>query len=435
MHFERDDFARTRFPNPTHTDFVTLFNTFSPARLRRFKHRPWRDILRVTGQRIVQRFKAERLGLTAGGLTLTTLIALVPFISVALAVFTAFPMFAKLQGTLQNWLLDSLIPDNIAKQVLGYVTLFSTKARGLGAMGLVILLITALSLMMTIDRTLNQIWQVKRQRPLAARLLLYWAGLTVLPLLLGGVLTLSSYALSASRGWVALPLATAQGLFNGLEFALFALCLTALYFFVPNTRMRWTHALSGALLAALAIEGGKKILVWYLSKIATYTTIYGAFATVPILLIWVYLAWVVVLLGAMVAAYLPSVLRGLRHGRRASFNHGDDFALAVEVLQRLNKHGLLKPAQLAQKCRVDPLELEPALTALLRLGWVGQLDEPEAATGQGSWVLLQREGSTPLLPLMEALLLPAHRRLAWLHLHWTGLNLADVWRKMPMKDA
>jgi YihY family inner membrane protein len=139
-----------------------------------------------------ERFREDRLGLTASSLTFTTTIALVPFFTVALAVFTAFPMFSKLQGTLQTWLVQSLVPDAIARQVLGYLTQFAGKASRLGVVGLGVLFVTALALILTIDRTLNNIWRVKRPRPFAQRVLVYWAAMTLGPLLLGASLALTS---------------------------------------------------------------------------------------------------------------------------------------------------------------------------------------------------------------------------------------------------
>ena len=114
---------------------------------------PWLQALRT----LRERFREDRLGLTASSLTFTTTIALVPFITVALAVFTAFPMFAKFQDVLQKWLIESLVPENIARQVLGYLNQFAGKASKLGVMGLTVLLGTALALVFTIDRTLNSI--------------------------------------------------------------------------------------------------------------------------------------------------------------------------------------------------------------------------------------------------------------------------------------
>jgi membrane protein len=120
---------------------------------------------------------------------------------VALALFTAFPIFGKAQKVLERWLMDSLIPETIARQVLGYLTQFASKASQLGLVGFSILMVTAIALILTIDRTLNNIWRVRQLRPLGQRVLIYWAAITLGPLLLGLSLVLSSYVMSASKGW------------------------------------------------------------------------------------------------------------------------------------------------------------------------------------------------------------------------------------------
>ena len=259
---------------------------------------PWRSTVRT----LVERFRADRLGLTASSLTFTTSIALVPFITVALAVFTAFPMFGKVQVVLQKWLVESLVPDNIARQVLGYLTQFASQANRLGTLGVVVLFITALALVMTIDRTLNNIWRVRQPRPLGQRLLVYWAGLTLGPLLLGGSVAITSFALSSSKGLVGVLPGGLSLLLDVLQYAMLAAGATAMYHYVPNTRVRWAHAWAGGLFVATAMEIARKLLVVYLAKVPTYSLVYGTFATVPILLVWIYLAWVIVLLGAVITA-------------------------------------------------------------------------------------------------------------------------------------
>src|SRR3569832_2148649 len=157
---------------------------------------PWAS----TGRTMLERFREDRLGVQASSLTFTTTMALVPFFTVVLAVFTAFPMFAKLQTALQTWSVQSVIPDAIARQVLGYLTQFASKASRLGAVGVAALFFTAIALVLTIDRTLNGIWRVKLQRPIGQRILMYWAVMTLAPRVLGAMLSLTSYVISASRG-------------------------------------------------------------------------------------------------------------------------------------------------------------------------------------------------------------------------------------------
>lgn len=370
---------------------------------------PWRNTATV----LRERFREDRLGLTASSLTFTTVIALVPLFTLILAVFTAFPMFAKMQGTLQTWLVQSLVPDNIARNVLGYLTQFAAKASRLGVVGLVAFIVTALALIFTIDRTLNSIWRVRQLRPFAQRLLIYWAGLTLGPVVLAVSLTLTSYALSASKGLVSVMPGGVKILFDLLEFALLAGGLAALYHYVPNTRVKWAHALAGGVFVAVGFEVAKALLTWYLRTVPTYSAVYGAFATVPILLLWIYIAWIIVLFGAVIAAYLPSLLGGV--ARRAS-TPGWNFQLAFEMIQALDLAALgdtkgLTKEQLCLQLRVDDLQLARPMQALRELDWIGVLESDGDSAPR--IVLLAQPQTTPLLPLAHALLLPPEALPFW----------------------
>jgi membrane protein len=386
---------------------------------------PWLPTARTLGERL----REDRLGLTASSLTFTTTIALVPLVTVALALFTAFPMFGKVQGVVQQWLVQSLVPDAIARQVLGYLTQFAGKASRLGAVGLAVLLASAIALVLTIDRTLNNIWRVKRPRPLPQRVLIYWAVMTLGPLVLGASLSVTSYALYASRGLVRGTPATLQLVLDVLEFALIAGALTGLYRFVPNTPVRWSHAVAGGIFASVGIEIAKRLLAWYLKLVPTYSVVYGAFASVPILLVWIYVAWLVVLLGAVVAAYLPGLLG---HGRRAPSAQGWQFQLALEVLQQLQRARVSvrrgrSMDELVDATRVSALQLEPVLETLVQLDWIGRLNEvdDDAAT---RYVLLADERSTSIEPLLRHLLLPRTEATSglWDNGGWSRLYLKDV---------
>ncbi|MFM9880197.1 MAG: YihY family inner membrane protein [Burkholderiaceae bacterium] len=390
-------------------------------------------------QTLRERFVQDRLGVTAGSLTFTTTLALVPFFTLLLAVFTAFPMFAKLQSGLQVWLVDSLVPDNIARQVLGYMTQFAAKANKLGGVGFALVLVTALALMLTIDKTLNAIWRVKQPRPLAQRVLVYWAAMTLGPLLLAASLAITSYLISASRGVVGGVPGGVKLLLNGTEFILLVLGMTALYRYVPNTFVKWRHAAAGGVFVATALALAQKGLAFYLAKVPSYSAIYGAFATLPIFLIWIYLAWVIVLLGAVIAAYLPSLMRGVGQGAlRREGGPGWPFQLALEALQQLDQarsvptKGLGLNA-LAQSLRVDSLQLEPVVELLVELDWIGRIDEASSAPGRDTeprLVLLAAPASTPLAPLVARLLLTPSGELApwWQHAGFDKMVLQDAWR-------
>ena len=393
-------------------------------------HFPWR----TTAHTLRERFREDQLGLTASSLTFTTSLALVPFFTVALAVFTAFPMFGKMQDVLQRWLVQSLIPDTIARQVLGYLTQFAAKASKLGSVGLAIVLVTALALILTIDRTLNRIWRVRRPRPLGQRVLIYWAAITLGPLILGASLALTSYAISSSQGVVDNLPGGVRVLLDVFEFGLLSGGMAALYHYVPNTRVRWGHAWAGGAFVAVGIEVSKRLLSLYMASVPTYSMVYGAFATLPILLVWIYLAWVIVLLGAVIAAYLPSLMTGV--ARRAA-SHGWQFQLAIEVLQQLDqsrgaagRHGL-SAADLAQVLRVDVLQLEPVLDTLCALDWTGKLDElegPGISRPEPRYVLLADPLTTRLQPLAAQLLMEPGPSLAnlWGKTRLHSLSLRDV---------
>lgn len=389
----------------------------------------WHNTLRT----LRKRFADDQLGLTASSLTYTSLLAIVPFFTVLLSVFTAFPSFGRLQENLQGWLVQSLIPDAIAEQLMDYVLQFASKASQLGAVSLLFLVVTVIQLTLTMDRTLNRIWRVQRLRPLGQRLLIYWGVLTLGPLLLGMSVATTSYVVSASRGLVeALPQAVQWG-FNSLEVLLLAAAMAALYHFVPNTPVRWRHAWAGGLFVSLGMALSKKLLGLYLATVPTYSAIYGTFATLPILLLWIYICWVIFLLGAIIAAYWPSLRAG---ASRSLDGPGQDFALALEVLEQLAplrnqpERGLTGYA-LSQRLHVDRLLIEPALSTLTALRWIGATPESDTSylqEGEPRYVLLADPQTTALAPLLQRLLLRQESATAalWQGSGWEQRMLADV---------
>lgn len=369
---------------------------------------PWLDTLRT----LRARFREDRLGVTASSLTFTTIISLVPLLTVMLAVFSAFPMFATFQVALQKYFLQALVPENIASQVLRELNRFAAQAKGVGTVGLVLLFFTALALMLTIDRTLNGIWRVRKPRPIAQRVLVYWAAVTLGPLVLGASLSLTSYAISASKGLVGVLPGGVSVVLEAFEFVLLAASLAGLFHYVPNTHVRWRHALAGGACSTLGFELAKKLLGWYLATVPTYSVMYGALATVPIFLVWMYLAWVIVLLGAVIAAYAPSLQTRVKRWPDAP---GARLQLAIAVLRQLAESRAagergLNGGELATTLQTDPLQIEPILDTLVAFDWVGRLDEPD----DPRFVLLCEPSRTPAQPLLAQLLMepsPASRAL------------------------
>jgi membrane protein len=363
---------------------------------------PWLDTLRT----LRERFREDRLGLTASSLTFTTLIALVPMLTVMLAVFSAFPMFSAFRSSLEKYFLQSLVPDSIARPVLSALNQFALQAKGLGSAGVIVLVITAIALMLTIDRTLNAIWRVRTPRPIA----------------LGVSLSLTSYAITASQGVVRGLPGGLKLVLDVLEFALLTAAITGLFHYVPNTSVRWRHALLGGVCVGIGFEIAKRLLAWYVRAVPTYTTVYGAFATVPIFLVWIYFGWLIVLFGAVIAAYAPSWQ--MKVSRRPP-KPGLRFELAIIVLRELataratSVHGLPLDV-MAERLRIDPLQIEPIAHALVSLDWVARLDEPGDAQ---RLVLLADPQATPAQPLVAEFLLdpsPVVRGF------WRRAQLADM---------
>jgi membrane protein len=383
---------------------------------------PWFETLRT----LRQRFGEDRLGLTAGSLTFTTLITLVPLFTVALALFTAFPVFGQFRGALETYFLKALVPAEIAKPVLGALTTFAGKARGIGSAGLLFLTLTALATMLTIDRALNAIWRVRRPRPVAQRILVYWAALTLGPLVLAVSLSATSYAFTASRGLVGALPGGVSALIWLLQVGLLALAMAALFHYVPNTWVRWRHALAGGVFVALGFQAAKTGLAYYVSAVPALSAVYGTFVTLPLLLLWIYLSWVIVLLGAVIAAYAPSLR--MRVARWPS-TPGHRFELALAVLRQLAAtrgeppHGL-SLGSLAARLRVDPLQIEPVVEQLQSLDWVQRLEEE----GGARWVLLADPALAPAAPLVAQMLLRQSdlTRSVWRAAGIERLRLADL---------
>jgi membrane protein len=362
---------------------------------------PWRQM----GAVLAERFRDARLGVSASSLTFTTVLAMVPLFAVGLAVFSAFPMFGKFQDTIQRWLIESLVPESIARQVLSYLTQFSLKASRLGTAGLVAVLLSAVFLMVTIERTLGQIWRLQRQRPLPQRVLLYWSAITLGPLLLGSSLAATSFVVTASRDVVNVLPGSTRWLLDGFEFLMLTACVSGLYFYVPYTRVRWRHAITAGFLVAGSLEVAKKLMAFYLLEVPTYSLVYGAFAAVPILLVWIYVTWLLVLLGAVLASSLPELGR---QAWRKPEGAGWSFRLALEVLAELNAAKVTERRgrsvdELAALLRVETDELRQVLAVLQSLDWVGRLSE-QNDLGQARLVLLVDPHMASVAPLADRLL-------------------------------
>jgi membrane protein len=233
-------------------------------------------------------------------------------------------------------------------------------------------------LMTTIDVALNRLFRVQRPRPMVQQVLMYWAVLTLGPLLIGGSLSMTSFAVGASFGWLQLG-HVADVVLAVLPFVFTCAALTILYGLVPNRRIELRHALIGGVIAGIAFELAKRGFAVYLARFPTYTLIYGAFATIPIFLLWLYLSWVVVLAGATITAMVPAY----RYPESKPIP-GRDFMDALAVLSVLaraqNRGGAIRLREIGGQVRLMPHRCEAALERAAQLGWT-------ARTERDSWVL------------------------------------------------
>jgi membrane protein len=347
------------------------------------------------------RFYEERGLQTAGSLTYTTLLSLVPLFTVALAVSTAFPVFDETTVVLQSFVLENFLPDARGIEAIAeQITTFTQNAGRLTAIGLAFFFVTAVMLMMTIDVSLNRLFRVQRSRPVAQQVLMYWAVLTLGPVLIGGSLSATTFAIGASLGWLRLGF-VGDLMIGVLPFVFTCAALTLLYGLVPYRAVKPRDALVGGLLAGIAFEIAKRGFAIYLTRFPTYTLIYGAFATIPIFLVWLYVSWVVVLAGATLTAMLPAYR--LAEGRPIP---GRDFMDALAVLGVLaraqEKGGPIRLEQISNEVRVVPYRCEAALERAALLGWT-------ARTQKDGWVLARDADDVRVADIYRAFLFDAEK--------------------------
>jgi len=264
----------------------------------------------------IQRARKERLPQIAGSLTFTTILSIVPLLSVSFALFTRFPIFRRFEDAIEEYLLKSLLPADIARTVLRYLNQFAANASDLTLVGSLFLLTAAVALLLTVENALNQIWNVKRNRPFLKRVGLYLLMLAAGPPALGVSLWATSYVLGASMGWIGTLPPAARFVLNLGPLLLGIAGLTSLFYFVPNAKVRRRDAIAGGLIASVAFELGKRGFAAYLVKVPTYKAVYGAFAAFPVFLLWVYFSWLVTLGAALITANLARAEP--RSGSRAS---------------------------------------------------------------------------------------------------------------------
>ena len=269
------------------------------------------ELTRSTLRRATQ----VRLPQAAAMLTLTTALSIVPLLAVAFALFRRLPVFQPLEVAIEQHLLKSLLPADLSGAVLKYLHQFATNASGLPWAGSLVVLAGALAMLVTVEGALNQMWDVKRPRPLPRRLGLYLLILAAGPVLVGASLWATATLLGASMGLVR---SVPPGLAFVLDLAPVALCsasLACLFHWLPHAQVRWRDAIVGGVLGGIALELGKRGFSAYLIHGPVYRSLYGAFAMLPVFLLWLYFSWLVTLSAALLTAQLGRA--GAARGRAA----------------------------------------------------------------------------------------------------------------------
>lgn len=265
-----------------------------------------RDRVRAFGQFVWRRFLDDKCFETAGALSYTTLFALVPLTAAVFGILSALPAFQGLTEKVQHFVFDNFVPAT-GEAVQHYLMQFAGNANKLTGIGIVVFLLSALAMLANIEERFNRIWRVTSRRSPVSRFLMYWAAMTLGPILVVAGLTLTSYlAAMPFLGPFDEHRETLRRLWGVLPFVVTLVGLFAMYTLVPNRRVRVKHAAMGALLAALLFGVARWAFSTYVRSVPSYEQIYGQLAVIPIFLLWVYLSWIIVLLGASITASLTA---------------------------------------------------------------------------------------------------------------------------------
>ncbi|MFV0574764.1 MAG: virulence factor BrkB family protein [Vibrio sp.] len=241
----------------------------------------------------------DRLAVNAGYLAYISLLSLVPLATVLVTALSKFPIFDGITDQLQEFVFENFVPA-AGDAVKEAMNTFIANTSSMTAIGGSFVFITAMLLISNIDKNLNYIWRVKKKRQLVYSFSMYWMVLTLGPILMGGSLAVTSYITSEQY----ISKEVVSGLYKMLPVLLSAAAFVGLYMVVPNIKVRFHHACTGALIAGLLFELSKKGFAMYIAAFPSYQVIYGALASIPILFVWIYLCWFIVLVGAEVTASL-----------------------------------------------------------------------------------------------------------------------------------
>jgi membrane protein len=258
-------------------------------------------------------FASAQINQVAASLAFATVLAIVPMLSIATILIGQLPQFVNFREGIQAWISVTLIPGGLSQSVSTYLDEFSTHSKGLTLFGVVGLIFSAFLTLMTIEKSFNQVWQVQRQRPFWVRLLIYVIVTVLGPILLGLSIYITTLLMSMTQG-IDLGTQIHVELLNFiLAFVFTSLPFVILYRFGPSAQVAWVDAFIGGVLAAIFFEAAKYGFTLFIAQVTVYKTLYGAFAILPLFLLWIYLTWWVTLAGAVLTARMPEIRASLRY--------------------------------------------------------------------------------------------------------------------------
>lgn len=383
-----------------------------------FSGQPVMQFFRFLGY-VYARFSQDHCQQRAASLTFTSLLAIVPMLAVSFAIFAAFPAYSRLKDRVQSFIFDNFVPQ-VGSTLQEHLGTFTQQTGELTAVGILFLILTSVMLLMTISDTMNTIWRARRRRNIVSRMLVFWAVITLAPLLFGASLSISGYLFAlAQKSGVESYTGSLTRLTFVIPFLLQALGFATLFVIMPSVPVRRTDAAIGGLTASMLFELLKKGFGLYVTNFPTYQTIYGALATIPIFLMWMYLSWIVVLAAAEMTAALPEWRGGTRRVRKKGLAPLDSLVFALAVLSALKQEqisgGGLRLYRLLRAAGIGPDALADVAERLEKHRYIARGDK-------GEWLLIRDLSEVTLYDLfnhlglgLEAGIPPRQLRKAWTH--------------------
>ncbi len=386
---------------------------------------------------VAVRLQQDRCTEMAASLTFTTLLSLVPLLTIMLTVFSAFPVFTDLSTHLKEFILSNMLPETGGKMISRYMEQFAESASRLTAVGIVFLAITAMWMLVTIDNAFHRIFRVTRQRNMLQRLLVYWSVITLAPLLVGGSLSLTSWLIGLSVGYAKQLPEFGIEMLQLFPVVLTTAAFTLLFRVVPNRYVPLQHAAIGGVIAAITFESMNQAFAFYIAHFPTYKLVYGAFASLPIFLLWIYLSWLTLLFGAIITASISH----WRSTHALKLDQAAQLYFALAMLKLMHKSLQSGEAQdlvgLSRQLRIGYEDVERILNKLVSARIIAKL------AGQG-WNMVRAPERIHLAELtrmflLDVALLPKQSGDADIHawfkdmqknlLERSNLTLKEVWDK------